>query len=67
MKKRERITADELNVTSNPNGSVTVAAMVGEHREARTYYFATREEAVTDYLYEMNEYGNAIAKATGQQ
>ena len=58
MSKRERITADELNVTSNPNGSVTVAAMAGEYREARTYYFATREEAVADYIYEMNEDGN---------
>ena len=58
MNKHERIDATDVSVTSNPNGSVTVAAMVDGYREARTYYFATREEAVCDYLYEMNNDGN---------
>ncbi len=49
-----RLTADNVNVTVNPNGSVTVSAIVGDYREARTYYFATKEEAVVDYLAEMN-------------
>lgn len=53
--KAERLTAVDVDVTANPNGTITVAAMVGGYREARTYYFSTREEAVNDFLFEMNE------------
>lgn len=44
------ITRDDVSVTRNDSGSVTVSAMVGNYREKIQYLFVDEDEAVADFL-----------------
>lgn len=50
LKVSTMITRDDLSITRNASGSVTVSAMVGNYREKTQYLFVDEEEAVADFL-----------------
>jgi hypothetical protein len=44
------ITRDDVNVTHNLSGPITVSAMVNGYRESTQYFFVDEDYAVADFL-----------------